>query len=61
MAPPPNRITHHTRASTARQYRVKPTRPNGQWQSDGSDFFVVSWGWYSLFSVLDDYSRFILA
>lgn len=43
------------------EYRVKPTRPNEQWQSDGSYFFVVSWGWYSLISVLDDYSRFILA
>jgi len=40
---------------------VKPTRPNEQWQSDGSYFFVVGWGWYYLISVLDDYSRFILA
>jgi putative transposase len=43
------------------EYRVKPTRPNEQWQSDGSYFFVVGWGWYYLISVLDDYSRFILA
>ncbi|MDO8478619.1 MAG: transposase family protein [Candidatus Rokubacteria bacterium] len=26
-----------------------------------SYFFVVGWGWYYLISVLDDYSRFILA
>ncbi len=43
------------------EYRVKPTRPNEQWQSDGSYFFVVGWGWYYLISVLDDFSRFILA
>lgn len=38
---------------------MKTTRVNEQWQSDASYFFVV--GWYSLISVLDDYSRFILA
>ena len=43
------------------EYRVKTTRPNEQWQSDASYFFVVGWGWYYLISVLDDYSRFILA
>jgi len=40
---------------------VKTTRINEQWQSDASYFFVVGWGWYYLISVLDDYSRFILA
>ncbi len=43
------------------EYRVKTSRPNEQWQSDASYFFVVGWGWYYLISVLDDYSRFILA
>ena len=43
------------------EYRMKPTRPNEQRQSDGSYFFVVGWGLYYLISVLDDYSRFILA
>jgi putative transposase len=32
-----------------------------RWQSDASYFFVVGWGWYYLISVLDDYSRMILA
>ena len=41
--------------------RVKPARINEQWQSDGSYFFVVGWGWYYLISVLDNYSRFLLA
>ena len=44
-----------------KEYRVKPTRVNEQWQSDASYFFVVGWGWYYLISVLDDYSRMILA
>lgn len=44
-----------------REYRVKTTHINEQWQSDASYFFVVGWGWYYLISVLDDYSRFILA
>lgn len=42
-------------------YRVKTQRVNEQWQSDASYFFVVGWGWYYLISVLDDYSRYILA
>jgi putative transposase len=44
-----------------KEYRIKTTRINEQWQSDASYFFVVGWGWYYLISVLDDYSRFILA
>jgi putative transposase len=43
------------------EYRYKPQRVNEQWQSDASYFFVVGWGWYYLISVLDDYSRYILA
>jgi putative transposase len=43
------------------EYQVKTTRLNEQWQSDASYFFVVGWGWDYLISVLDDYSRFILA
>ena len=42
-------------------YRLKTTRINEQWQSDASYFFVLGWGWYYLISVLDDYSRLILA
>ena len=44
-----------------KEYRVKTTRINEQWQTDASYFFVAGWGWYYLISVLDDYSRFILA
>jgi len=43
------------------EYAVKTTRVNEQWQSDASYFFVMGWGWYYLISVLDDFSRYILA
>ncbi len=43
------------------EYSVKTMRVNEQWQSDASYFFVVGWGWNYLISVLDDYSRMILA
>jgi RNA-directed DNA polymerase len=45
----------------SKEYGIKTTRVNEQWQSDASYFFVVGWGWYYLISVLDDFSRFILA
>ena len=44
-----------------KEYRVKTVRINEQWQSDASYFFVVGWGWYYLISVMDDFSRMILA
>jgi putative transposase len=44
-----------------KEYRVKTARINEQWQSDASYFFVVGWGWYYLISVMDDFSRMILA
>ncbi len=43
------------------EYAVKTKRVNEQWQSDASYFFVMGWGWYYLISVLDDFSRYILA
>jgi len=41
---------------------AQPTRsPNELWQTDFTYFRVVGWGWYYLSTVLDDYSRYILA
>lgn len=43
------------------EYRVKTKRPNQMWQTDATYLLVKNWGWYYLISVLDDYSRRILA
>jgi transposase InsO family protein len=45
----------------AKEYRRKTKRPNELWASDCSHLKVIGWGWYYLISVMDDYSRFILA
>ena len=47
---------------TASKTFSHPTqRPNELWQTDFTYLHVVSWGWYYLSTVLDDYSRYILA
>lgn len=43
------------------EYRVKTHRPNEMWQTDATYLLVKNWGWYYLITVLDDYSRRILA
>ena len=43
------------------EYRVKTKRPNQMWQTDATYLLVKNWGWYYLISILDDYSRKILA
>ena len=44
-----------------KEYRVKTTGTNQLWHTDASYFFVVGWGYYYLITVLDDYSRMVLA
>jgi len=43
------------------EYRIKTKRPDQMWQTDATYLLVKNWGWYYLISVLDDYSRKILA
>jgi transposase InsO family protein len=45
----------------ANEFKDKPTRVNQQWQTDFTYFKIIGWGWYYLSSVLDDFSRYIIA
>jgi transposase-like protein len=42
-------------------FRDQTSRPNEMWQTDFTYLLVVGWGWYYLSTILDDYSRKILA
>ena len=44
-----------------KEYHTKTTRPHQMWATDASYFRVVGWGYYYLVTVMDDYSRFLLA
>ena len=45
----------------ANEFKDKPTRVNQQWQTDFTYFKIVGWGWYYLSTILDDYSRYVIA
>jgi transposase InsO family protein len=45
----------------ANEFRDKTTRPNEMWQTDFTYFKIIGWGWMYLSTVLDDYSRYIIA
>ena len=53
------RIEYQLAAS--KEYQHKTTGPHQLWATDASYFRVVGWGYYYLVTVMDDYSRFILA
>ncbi len=44
-----------------KEYHRKTKGPNELWATDCAHLKVVDWGWYYLVTVMDDYSRFILA
>jgi len=50
-----------TRMPAGKEYHQKTTAPHQLWATDASYFRVVGWGYYYLVTVMDDYSRFILA
>ena len=50
-----------TELSAAKEYHTKTAHPHQMWATDASYFRVVGWGYYYLVTVMDDYSRFILA
>ncbi|MGA7012387.1 MAG: IS3 family transposase [Pseudolabrys sp.] len=45
----------------ADEFKDKTTAPNQLWQTDFTYLKVIGWGWFYLSTVLDDYSRFIIA
>jgi transposase InsO family protein len=49
------------RRVAGKEYHRKTTAPHQMWATDASYFRVAGWGYYYLVTVMDDYSRFILA
>ena len=47
--------------SAADEFRHKTQRVHELWQTDFTYFKILGWGWYYLSTVLDDYSRYIIA
>ncbi len=45
----------------ANEFKDKTTKPNQMWQTDFTYLKVIGWGWYYLSTILDDFSRFIIA
>jgi len=51
----------HVVIRAADEFRDKTSRPNELWQTDFTYLKVIGWGWFYLSTILDDYSRFIIA
>ena len=51
----------HIVIKAANEFRDKTTRPNELWQTDFTYLKVIGWGWFYLSTILDDYSRYIIA
>ena len=45
----------------ADSFKDKTTRPNELWQTDFTYLKVIGWGWFYLSTILDDFSRYIIA
>ena len=45
----------------ADEFHEKTVRPNQLWQTDFTYLKVVGWGWFYLSTILDDYSRYVIA
>ena len=47
--------------SASDAFKNPTTRVHEMWQTDFTYFRIVGWGWYYLSTVLDDFSRYIIA
>lgn len=47
--------------SAADEFKHKTRRVHELWQTDFTYMKVIGWGWYYLSTILDDYSRYIIA
>ena len=45
----------------ADEFKDKTTAPNQLWQTDFTYLKVIGWGWFYLSTILDDFSRYIIA
>ncbi len=45
----------------ADRFHTQTTRVNEMWQTDFTYFKIIGWGWMYLSTVLDDFSRYIIA
>jgi putative transposase len=45
----------------ANEFQDKTTAVNQMWQNDFTYLKIIGWGWYYLSTILDDFSRYIIA
>ena len=45
----------------ADEFKDKTTAPNQLWQTDFTYLKVIGWGWFYLSTILDDFTRYIIA
>ena len=51
----------HIVLKAADEFKDKTTAPNQLWQTDFTYLKVTGWGWFYLSTILDDFSRYIVA